>query len=672
MLAELGLSNFGIPEVGHFFLAISWVFILYSTVGGAFYGITGKSAGVNSPRNSLILSAVSLIASILFLGISFVNTDFSLQYVWQLSNKSMPIIYRITAIWGGMDGSMLLWCVILGINSLILAISMKKYQKRFQSWLTCVASSSLLFFTTITLFFTNPFRYLNIAVLPLRGNGLNPLLQNPYMAIHPPMLYLGFTTFAIPCAFCVAALLTKRFLGKEEEFEYASWSMLARKWTLVSWCFLTVGIVLGGHWAYLELGWGGFWAWDPVENASFLPWLTGTAFLHSVMVEQRLGMLKTWNVWLIVLTYTLTVFGTFLTRSGIVQSVHSFASSDIGWVFLLYIALILITTIVLTQISKKILKPQNYFKSFLSREVAFLVNNLLLLSICFAVLWGVMFPVFSEAISGHKQSVGIPFFNKITIPLFLALIFTMGVGQLIGWKQSSWSSLRKMFVLPTIFSFIVGLILIWAGITSFYPVLSYVLCCFVVVSLMVEVRRGYKAIKSGVSDKSAVSVTKKLVKRNRVRYGGYIVHIGVIIAVIGITASMAHKVEREFALGIGESVNVGRFNLTLDNVAEKSAQNYMALQAKVKVKDKNTNESIAKLVPELRRYPRNGESTTEVALRMGLKEDLYLVLAGLDNSGRRATFKIFINPLQVWLWFGVIIMVFGTLIVLPNYKYKEI
>ncbi|MCL4146678.1 UNVERIFIED_CONTAM: hypothetical protein GTU68_022983, partial [Idotea baltica] len=375
-------------EFGNLCLTLAWLLSLLGTVFGALSAYKQNESLILVSKQKLIAVSSTTLLALISLGIMFLSDDYSNQYVWQTSNKGMPWIYKITAIWGGMDGSMLLWASMLSVSTGIVALMYKQYPLKLFSWVIPVLHSNLLFFLTLLLFFTNPFRYIAADFIPPEGNGLNPLLQNPYMAIHPPMLYLGFTTFAIPFAFCLGALFSNQLNG--------DWIKLCRRWSLIAFGFLTTGIVLGGHWAYLELGWGGFWAWDPVENASFLPWLTATAYLHSVMVQERKGMLKFWSVWLVIITYGLTVFGTFLTRSGIVQSVHAFASTDIGFVFLDYLALIFIVSLIFTIIRRKELKPERTFESIFSRESAFLVNNLILLSICFATIWGVMFPVFSE------------------------------------------------------------------------------------------------------------------------------------------------------------------------------------------------------------------------------------------------------------------------------------
>lgn len=645
-------------EFGQFSLCIAWLLALAVVVGGGVVGSGARTtpARLESLRRGTLLIALTLGTALIALGYLFVTNDYTVQYVWQYSNRDMPWIYKITAIWGGMDGSMLLWCFLVAAFSACVALRSRVYPRAIVAWLFSFLSSSTLFFTTITLFLTNPFRYLKSPVVMPDGNGLNPLLQNEYMAIHPPMLYLGFTGLAVPYAFCMAALASGQMSN--------DWIRLTRRWTLIGWTFLTAGIVLGGHWAYLELGWGGFWAWDPVENASFLPWLSATAFLHSVMVQERKGMLKVWNIFLIVLTYALTVFGTFLTRSGIVQSVHAFASTDIGWTFLVYLSTIILVALGLSIYRRTELKPERSIESFFSREAVFLLNNLVLLSICFAVLWGVMFPVFSEAVTGVKQTVGIPFFNAVNVPLFLALIFLMGVGPSIAWKRSSLPQLLRSFAVPFVSAFVVAVALVFAGIVEFYPVLAYSLSFFGLMTIIGEVQRGLAAQK-GITHAGTWSPANvaTLWRRQRVKYGAHVIHFGVLIMTVAITASMAHKIEREFTLAPGERFSVGRFSLELNEFHEEQQANYEAIQAHVTLRALTSETPIEVLVPEMRFYRKNKETTTEVALRMGQREDVYLVLAGIDETGTKASMKVFVNPFQVWLWYGAIIMVVGGVIV---------
>jgi cytochrome c-type biogenesis protein CcmF len=644
-------------SIGSFCLFLAWCFALFGFIAGAYAGKTKSQAWFLSVRRATIAVGVFSGLSIIALAQLFLSDDYTNQYVWQFSNRTMPSIYKVSAIWGGMDGSMLLWAFILALSGAIVGFTSHHGPRLLMPWVLSIVNSSSLFFLTVTLYLSNPFRHLKAGFIPPDGNGLNPLLQNPFMAIHPPTLYAGFTTFAIPYAFCLGAVISGQLSNE--------WIRLTRRWTLIAWGFLTAGIVMGGFWAYIELGWGGFWAWDPVENASFLPWLTGTAFLHSVMVQERKNMLKLWNVWLVVGTYGLTVFGTFLTRSGVVQSVHAFAATDIGWIFLAYLAALITVTLVFTFLRRSELRSERRIESLFSREAAFLLNNLMFLSICFATLWGVMFPVLSEAVTGTKQTVGIPFFNAVNVPLFLILIFLMAVGPLIAWRKSSWTSLRKTFLTPFIFSFTVGIILAFAGVDDFYALLAYGLSFFVFLTVMGEIYRSARVQRLARESKEGIAgEVSHLLRRHRIRYGGYLVHIGVAICTVGITASMAHKIERDFALAEGESYQAGAFRFTLRGLEEYSEKNYQALRAQIQVDRLKDGSPVKLLSPEMRVYTRNKETTMEVAIRTGPLQDIYLVMAGLDETGKKAALKVFINPLQIWLWIGAIIMVLGTLVVL--------
>ncbi len=646
-------------EIGHFSLCLAWFLALVAILTGIYAGKTRSERWFLTTRNATFLSSLASLVALVGLGYCFYQSDYSLQYVWQYSNKDMPAVYRIAAIWGGMDGSMLLWCSMLGVSCALVAWGSTAQPRALMPWVLAVTNSSALFFLTITIFYTNPFRFIAASFIPNDGNGLNPLLQNPYMAAHPPMLYLGFTSLAIPYSYCVGALLSGHLSNE--------WIRLTRRWTLLGWAFLTVGIMLGGHWAYLELGWGGFWAWDPVENASFLPWLTATAFLHSVMVQERKDMLKIWNVALITLSYALTVFGTFLTRSGVVQSVHAFASTDVGEVFLQYLAAIILVTVVLVIYRRKELKPSRVIEHILSREAAFLLNNLVLLSICFATLWGVLFPILSEAVTGKKQTVGIPFFNAVNVPLFLALLFLMGIGTLIAWRKASWLSLRRTFLWPFVSSLVVALILLWAGIDGFYPVLAYALSFFAVSTVFTEFHRAVRATTISIPSASQLTAATQVLRRHRTRYAGYLIHIGVAICAISITASMAHKVEEEFSLKQGDKHQAGRFTISLEKLESDRNNNFESLTAITSVSITATGKQYATLKPEKRFYFRTREPTTEVAIKTSTREDLYLVLAGLSEDGTEATFKAFINPLQMWLWVGGLVMLVGSIIaVLPR------
>lgn len=656
-------------EFGNFSLCAAFLLSLYGLGGGLLAASTRHYKLTLSARNALSLAGGFTVLSLICLGYAFVTHDYQTLYVWQHSNNAMHPLYLISAIWGGMDGSMLLWAAIMGIFSFLLVTRRNEGIPRdIVAWLIPILSGAIAFFLGVVTILTNPFRLVPPGVSPTDGNGLNPLLQNPSMLIHPPMLYCGFTGFVIPMAFCLAALCSGNL--------QAAWTKYAHRWTLVAWAFLTTGIILGGNWAYIELGWGGFWAWDPVENASFLPWLTGTAYLHSVMVQERRGMLKVWNVALSVLTYLLTVFGTFLTRSGVVQSVHAFAESDVGNVFLAYLAVVFLLAVFLIVRRWKDLRPENRIESFFSREAVFLFNNLILLAICFATFWGVMFPIFSEALGGTKSVVGPPFFNAVNVPLFLALLFFMGVGPLLSWKKTAPRTVLRNLSKPLITSFTVVAFALWIDPSRPLAALGFGFSILVLLAVYYEVKAG-AMVRRHLAREAPLQSVANLLKRKSSRYGGLLAHVGAAVMAIAITASMAYKIQREFTLRVGEKLAIGAYVLQLEKLQEKNFDNYASITGAVHVFDRSGTRSIGYLYPERRHYLSSDETTAEIALRMTAKEDLYLALGGIDFPDAQpdenlpleraqAAFKVFINPLQIWLWIGGGIMLLGTLLVLKG------
>jgi cytochrome c-type biogenesis protein CcmF len=463
-------------------------------------------------------------------------------------------------------------------------------------------------------------------------------------------LYLGFVGYAVPFAFAMGALVSGRLDSQ--------WIRSVRRWTIVAWLFNTIGVILGGQWAYVELGWGGYWAWDPVENASLMPWLTATAFLHSIMIQEKKGMLKVWNMSLVILTYALSIFGTFLTRSGIISSVHAFAESDIGSYFLIYLGLMLVVAVGLVIKRLPQLRSDHRLESTLSRESSFLFNNLFLVGMMFAVLWGTMFPVLSEAIRGVKISVAAPFFNQVNVPLGLALLFLAGVCPLIAWRKASTRNLSRNFSYPLLWSFVVTAVLYASGVRHVVALISLSICGFVLGTIVFEFYRGTRARQSSRGG-SVWQALKSLVQRNRRRYGGYIVHLGVVLAFVGMTGSSAYQLEKDVVLRPGQRADVGQFTLQYDHLEPLVMPTYEGFIATVRVF--RGDDLLSTLKPEKRLYFVQNQPTTEVALRTSLWEDLYVILAGFESS-RIATFKVFVNPLVAWLWMGGLVMVIGTII----------
>jgi cytochrome c-type biogenesis protein CcmF len=637
----------------------------------AFYAIVSLLTGTRLGRRDVIKSGeYAVYAYFLFVTLAVVSllyllvtSNFQIQYVASISNRDMPLYYKLAALWGGQAGSLLFWTWIVSLYAAIVTWRNRHRRTDLVPTALGVMSVTALFFLLLNIFVENPFRGLAIShegmatipFTPRDGNGLNPLLQHPVMVIHPPILYLGYVGMVVPFAFAIAALLTRE-LGN-------AWITLIRRWTLIAWGFLGLGIILGGKWAYMELGWGGYWAWDPVENASLMPWLTATAFLHSVIVQEKKNMLKVWNVVLIISTYLLVIFGTFLTRSGVVSSVHAFAQSSIGIFFVTYIALTGAGCVWLIFSRLEYLKSENELDSIVSRESGFLFNNLVFLGACFAVLWGTIFPVVSEAIQGEKISVGAPFFNKINIPVGLFLLFLTGVGPLLAWRKTSLRSLRKNFLWPFFVGAVAGVVFVVGGVRGFYPLVSLCLCVFVAATIFVEFYRGIR-VRMRAHGEMMHEACLRLIGKNKRRYGGYIVHFAIVLIFIGFTGNAFNR-ETQGHVTEGETVSIGGYTLLCTELGEGTDPNYSYMWASLDV-SKN-GRPIGTLRPEKRYYVASEQPTSEVALRSTLVEDLYVVFAGIDDTDGRVVIQIFLNPLVAWVWIGTIVLMFGTIVaILPD------
>ena len=590
----------------------------------------------------------------------FVTDNFSMAYVASHSNRDLATFFKVVALWSGQEGSLLFWCFLMSIYIFSVLIAYRNKHGELMPYVGTILAGVQLFFLTISNFVASPFKALAIAnasggldyYLRADGSGLNPVLQYPEMIIHPPNLYSGYTGFTIPFAFALAALLG-RYPGEK-------WIHLTRKWTMIAWCFQTVGILLGAHWAYAVLGWGGYWGWDPVENASFLPWLTGTAFLHSVMMQEKRGMMKVWNVWLVFITFMLCILGTLLTRSGVVSSVHAFAQSNIGSWFVGFLAVVLAICLFAYFKNRDYLKSENQLDSMVSRESSFLFNNLVLLVACIAILSGTLFPVFSEWFTGSRISVGAPFFNKVNIPLGLLLLFLTGVGPLLAWRKTSGESLRRNFLWPSIIGITGGVAAIILGARDFYAIVCFLLSTFVAATIAVEYYRGARVIRAR-SGLNWLSSAMELTLRNTRRYGGYIVHFGMVMIFVGL-AGQAFNKEVQKEIGIGGTVKIGPYELLLQALDQKQEKNYIAERMIVEVmKD---HKPVMILFPERRNFPTNQESGTMVAIYSTLREDLYVVYAGVNQGSDVPTIHVFLNPLVKWVWYGGIVVVMGTIVAL--------
>jgi len=655
-------------QVGQFALALAFVVTVYS-IAASLIGIRLKNDKlIASGRNAAVATFVCITLSIAALGYLFVVSDFSVAYIAGHSNRDLPVYFKIASIWGGQEGSLLFWGWLLTLYSALVVIQNWRKHSSMMPYVTAVLMTTSLFFTAMHLFVVNPFTLTGVQFpngaqnlfTPRDGVGLNPLLQDWLMVIHPPMLYLGFVGFAVPFAFAMAALITRQ-LGD-------TWIRTTRRWTMVAWFFLGTGVLLGGNWAYHELGWGGFWAWDPVENASLMPWLIGTAFLHSVMVQEKKGMLKVWNIVLVTLAYTMSLVGTWLTRSGVVSSVHAFANSPIGQYFLAFIVIGLSAALYLLIDRLPYLKSETEMESLVSRESSFLFNNLILLASCFAVFWGTMFPVLSEAVTGDKVTVGPPFFNRVNVPIAIFLMFLTGVGPLLAWRKASTNSLKRNFLWPAVIALAGGVALYVLGVRHFYAWLSLVMSTFVAITIVREFYKGARARSYGTGENFPQAVVNLTLSNTR-RYGGYVIHFGFVLLFVG-WAGQAFKVELPgLEAGIGETFTLNQYVFRVDDLSVQDTPNYVAQRASVSVFENGTK--VAVLHPERRAYKAGEQQTTsEVSMRSTVREDIYLVFQGGNLDGSKALFLLYLNPLVAWVWIGGVVLGIGTMIaMLPNKKF---
>ncbi|HEU5413939.1 MAG TPA: heme lyase CcmF/NrfE family subunit [Candidatus Angelobacter sp.] len=649
------------PLLGDFCLLFALALAAYCFVVGIIGFIRKDEIGfrlTETARRAGMASFFAVTIAALVLVWAGLNNDFSIAYIQQHSNRALPTPYKIAVLWSGQEGSLLFWSWLLATYAFVLRIRHKVDTRLFANASTVLAGVQV-FFLLITFFVANPFGMMSTVAAD--GNGLNPLLQYPEMVIHPPMLYLGYVGFSVPFAFALAALMM-RYPGEK-------WIHITRRWTMVTWLFLTCGISLGAHWAYAVLGWGGYWGWDPVENASLLPWLSGTAFLHSVMMQEKRGMMKVWNMWLIFITFMLSILGTLLTRSGVVQSVHAFAQSSIGSWFYVFLMIILMVCVAAFVKNRRHLESENKLESLVSRESSFLFNNLVLLAACFAVLCGTLFPILSEWVRGFKITVGAPFFNKVMLPIGLSLIFLTAVGPLLAWRKTSLGSLKKNFAIPAGLSVLVGAGLIplgvkpWNGIAYFYAWLTFVFSTLVIATILSEFIRGGRVLQ-GKLNTNIFGGMYHLTRRNMRRYGGYIVHFGVILACIGI-AGQAFNQEKEQEMAQGDKLQIGSYTLVGQEYTEDDNANYGSNAAVLDVY--KNGKYITRLTPEHRQFKASNQGTTIVADYSTLKEDLYVIYEGLNPDTQHPIIKAFINPLVNWLWIGVLTVVLGTgLALVPN------
>ncbi len=577
---------------------------------------------------------------------ALVVSDFSIYYVWGHSSTDMPLFYKVTSFWGGLEGSLLFWALVQSMFAMIVAWRYQHSNREIIPYVIAVLNGIMVFLLVLLVGWSNPLE--PQAVVPLEGRGLNPLLQNPAMTIHPPSLYLGFIGFSVPFAFAMGGLMK----GKLDN----EWILTTRRWTLFSWYFLSAGLILGGQWAYEELGWGGYWAWDPVENAAFMPWLTGTAFLHSVMVQEKRNMLKIWNLVLIISTFALSILGTFLTRSGVVNSVHSFTQSEIGPAFLFFLAGVLLFALFLIFKRIRMLESDHRLESVLCRENAFLAQNILFVGIAFTVLLGTTFPLLAEAVRGTKLSIQAPFFNTVTSPMGYLLFLLMGIGTLIAWRRSSIESLKKNFLLPMIVASVGTMILFFLVPKKWEALLILWTAIFVMTTIVRELYKA-TAVKSKQMSVNFLVAFGYVIIRNSRRYGGLIIHVGVVLMFIGF-AGRLFDIEKDLTLEVNRPVTVGNYQLVFKQMDEFPVRNATHRAAIIEVYQ--DGELLKVMKPAQSFYPTQPEPLTEVSIRRTMWEDLYLVLSTENPEEKSVTIKVHINPFVAWAWMALPIFTLGV------------
>ena len=668
------------PEFGSFCLLLALMLTVYNLlVGGlALWGaspsglrLTNRPEAIwnrlgETARRAGIASFIALCCAAFALVWAAFTNDFSVEYIRSHSNIALNPAYKFAALWSGQEGSLLLWAFLLSAYGFVLRVR-HRVDVRLTAFASVILAGIQVFFVLLLCVGAPPF---SIAPGPVAadGAGLNPLLQYPEMVMHPPLLYLGYVGFSVPFAFALGALMM-RYPGEK-------WIHITRRWTMVTWMFLTVGIFMGAHWAYSVLGWGGYWGWDPVENASLMPWLTGTAFLHSVMMQEKRGMMKNWNVWLIFSTFLLTILGTLLTRSGAVQSVHAFAQSAIGAWFYTFILIVFAICLFTFFFQRDHLKSENKLESLVSRESSFLFNNMILLAACFTVLWGTLFPVLSEFVTGSKVTMGAPFYNRVNIPIGLFLLFLTGIGPLLAWRSTSLRSIRRNFILPSIAMAAMAIALMAGGLrpwndgddmqSTFFSLIAFTLGAGVITAIVEEFLRGAKVVHTQTG-KNILAATVLLIRRNTRRYGGYIIHFGIVVMFIGI-AGGAFNQARELEMSTGSSLDIGPYHLVSTGMTQDSKPEYDTSYSVLNVY--RNGKYVTQLSPEKRVYfagTDHEQASTIVALHSTAQADLYTVFEGTNPDSGLPIIKAFLNPLIAWIWIGVAIVVAGTFIALaPN------
>ena len=632
--------------VGFVALALALATSIYTAVASILGARRGSPKLAGSAQKGVTATAVLVTLASAILLYLLLTRDFQVEYVYRYVSTYLPTIYVLSAFWAGQEGSLLLWLWLLTIFSALIARREESWSQELKPYALAVLAFCQAFFALLLVLASNPFA--TSVVIPAEGFGMNPLLENFWMIIHPPVVFVGYAAYTVPFAFAIAALVTGK-LGEK-------WVRGIRRWNLFSWLFLGLGIILGAWWAYLELGWGGYWGWDPVENASLIPWLVGTAFLHSATMQERRGIFKVWNIALAVMTFVLCIFATFVTRSGIIQSVHAFGESVIGYYFLAFLVIVLAVSFGLTFYRRRELASEREMKSLLSREAGYLLNNLLFSGLALAIFIGTVFPTISEIVLGTQAALETSFFERVFTPLGLALVVLIGVCPLLGWRQTASDRLLRRLLYPGIVAVVLTVGIFSLGVREVFALLSFAVCAFVASSILWEFLRGTMSRHRSTGEGYMLAF-RRLITKNRRRYGGYLVHLSIVIITMGVIGSSLYKIEYQVALAEGETVTVKDYTLEHEGFWVETTPGKHRFATPLGVY--RDNKRIATLVPEKNFHWNVEQWVTEVAIRTSLKEDLYVILSSMAEDGS-ATFQILINPLVVWLWIGGGLLLVGT------------
>lgn len=640
------------PELGRAALLVTLGLSVYALVAGAAAAHLGRRRLALSAQNALSAAFLSTAVASAVLLAALLRHDFSFTYVARTTSEALPTAYTISAFWGGQEGSLLLWLLVLtGFGAVAVRLN-RSWTRDLVVWVVPVFAAITVFFAFLLVAVASPFA---TQAAPPDGAGMTPSLQNPYMLAHPPFLYLGYVGLTVPFAFALGALLS----GRTDE----RWLVATRRWTLVAWAALGIGQLLGAHWAYVEVGWGGYYAWDPVENAALMPWLAATAFLHSVMIQEKRGMLRIWNVLLVFLAFSLSLFGTFLTRSGVVNSIHAFTQSSIGPWFLAFIAATVAVSAAVLFWRLPLLRSPARLESPISREAAFLYNNLLLLALCLTILWGVVYPLLSEAVRGEAVVLGRSYYDFFLRAFGLPLLLLMGIGPLVAWRRASLASLATTFRWPTAFALATGAVLLALGAGSSLPgLVAYTFSAFVAATIVLEFARGTAARKA-LGATSWPGAFFSLIARNRRRYGGYVVHAAIVLLAVGIAGSSAFDSVGEAKLRPGETMEVGRYALTYRSLDERQTANATELRALLSVR--RGGRDLGTLEAGKNAYTVEQQVSNEVGIRSDrlTGEDLFVIAEQIDPDGT-VSFRVFVKPLVNLIWLAGLVFVLGSVIAL--------